>query len=144
MSSEFPRQTFNKVLEAQDEVRDKLRKWAEDNTVVDIEEQNGFRSTFSRATLGLCHQVELSGGVHPAWSDYSLSKVLTILLKSDSEIISIGSRYDGKREKKKIRIGYLWDKLLQRLNEGVFDQAVTMAVRISPESDVMEDAFPYE
>jgi len=132
MTEEFPRQTFRRVLTAQDNLRRTLKEWSEEDEVPDFDEELEFRKTLNEATLGLCQNVSFNK-VHPAWKNSSLSMIITVLLNSDSPEVAVGSSHDSAGEKKLLPIGVFWEKLLERLNEAVFDNAVNLALKISPE-----------
>lgn len=129
----FPRQTFLEVLDAQQNIRKTLKEWAEEDKVVtDDEEELEFRKDFSKATAGLCYNIPFNK-IHPAWQPMSLSKVITMMLTCDNENVAVGSSNETTYEKKKYKIGNIWEKILERLNETVFDQALNLAIKISPE-----------
>lgn len=129
---EFPRQTFLSVLDAQTGLRETLHDWAEEDKVPDFEEQKKFRKTYSEATLGLCQNVSFQK-IHPAWHGSSLSMILTMLLNSTAPKIKVGSEHEAEDEKEIIPIGIFWEKFLERLDEAVFDNALNLALKISPE-----------
>jgi len=140
---DFPRQTFNQVLNAQRKVRKKLTEWNEENKVIkDNEEEEKFRKILSQATLGLCGEFRFGPGIHGSWSDMYISKVVTIALSSDKNFLLVGSKYDSKKEKKKMPIGYIWGKIKEKLNEKIFDLALKHAAKMSPEREAMKDNMP--
>lgn len=138
----FPRQTFLQVLNAQENIRKTLKKWSENNRTPNSKEEIKFHKQISKATLGLCQNISFKK-IHPAWQKTTLSKVINIALTSPSEKIKVGSSNQANYEKKEYQIGVFWNKILERLNEAVFDRAINLAIKISPEKAPPEDNLPY-